>query len=226
MYPNKLRIHSVDILRGVVMIIMALDHVRDFFHAQAMVQDPTDMATTTPVVFFTRWITHFCAPVFVFLSGISACIAGERKTKKELSNFLIKRGLWLVLAEIVVITFALSFDPLYNIIFLQVIWAIGFSMIILGLMVRNRVSVIIALGCQLYFGHNIFDYIRLPDVGIGNHLLKIFIADPRAFIPLGAGRLLITFYTALPWTGVMLLGYAFGYLYHSTADVGKRKKIL
>src|SRR6187401_3006993 len=140
------RVQSIDILRGAVMLIMALDHVRDFFHITAMTDDPLNLATTTPALYFTRWITHFCAPTFVFLSGTSAFLAGQRKTKKELSSFLIKRGIWLVLIEIIVMSLLLSLNPLYNIIFLQVIWVIGWSMIFLGLLVRTSIKLIIAIG--------------------------------------------------------------------------------
>src|SRR5579864_8111164 len=129
------RIYSVDILRGAVMIIMALDHVRDYFHQTASVDSPTNLLTTTPLLFFTRWITHFCAPTFVFLSGISAYLAGTRRTKSKLSAFLIKRGLWLLVVEFVFITFAITLDPLYHLFVLQVIWAIGGAMVLLGLLV-------------------------------------------------------------------------------------------
>ncbi|WP_295721964.1 heparan-alpha-glucosaminide N-acetyltransferase domain-containing protein [Mucilaginibacter sp.] len=100
---TKYRIDSIDILRGLIMLIMALDHTRDFFHTFS--PKPTDLATTTPILFFTRWITHFCAAIFVFLSGLSANLAGTRRTKKQLSGFLIKRGLWLIIVELI-ITFA------------------------------------------------------------------------------------------------------------------------
>src|SRR2546423_5562188 len=120
---TKHRIQSIDILRGVVMLIMAIDHARDFFHITSFTDSPTNLATTTPQLFFTRWITHFCAPVFVFLSGTSAFLAGQKKTKKELSAFLIKRGLWLVFVEIAIITLGWTFNPLYNAFILQVIWA-------------------------------------------------------------------------------------------------------
>ena len=107
---DQKRITSVDLLRGLVMIIMALDHTREFFHSAALTSNPLDLNTTTPVLFFTRWITHFCAPVFVFLSGTSAYLQSARKSKKELSLFLITRGLWLILAEITIVNLVFSFD--------------------------------------------------------------------------------------------------------------------
>src|SRR5687767_2443873 len=105
---TKGRVQSIDIVRGIVMIIMALDHVRDYFHNDAFLHDPLNPVTTTPMLYFTRWVTHFCAPVFVFLAGTSAYLSGKRKTKAALSSFLIKRGLWLIFIEAVVITFALT----------------------------------------------------------------------------------------------------------------------
>src|ERR1700752_667921 len=107
---SKQRIQSIDILRGLVMLIMAIDHVRDFFHITAWTDSPTNLVTTTPQLFFTRWITHFCAPTFVFLSGTSAWLAGQRKTKKETSLFSIKRGFWLVFIELAVITLGITFN--------------------------------------------------------------------------------------------------------------------
>src|SRR5690348_3580066 len=130
------RIESIDLLRGLVMIIMALDHTRDFFHKTAFTDDPLNFATTTPALFFTRWITHYCAPVFVFLAGTSAFFQSSRKSKPELSKFLITRGLWLVFIELAVINLAVTFDPTYTIVGLQTIWSIGISMIILGLAIR------------------------------------------------------------------------------------------
>lgn len=148
------RIESIDVLRGIVMVIMALDHVRDYFHQSG---DPLDLATTTPLLFFTRWITHFCAPVFVFLSGTSIYLQSLRKTKKVLQSFLIKRGLWLIFIEIVVISFAWTFNPHYNIIVFQVIWAIGISMVLLGLLMRLPFNVILITGLIIVFGHNLLD---------------------------------------------------------------------
>ena len=121
--PGRYRIDSIDILRGVVMVIMALDHVRDFFH-KAVVEGsgdvatgPTDLDNTTPALFFTRWITHFCAPIFVFLAGTSAWLLSLKKTKKELSGFLIKRGFWLLIVEVMIITLGWTFNPFYNFVF-------------------------------------------------------------------------------------------------------------
>src|SRR6266487_646855 len=130
----KQRIQSIDILRGAVMLIMALDHVRDFTHIHAMDQDPLNLATTTPVLYFTRWITHFCAPTFVFLAGTSAYLLGLKKTKAALSGFLLKRGAWLIVIEAAIISLALTFNPIYSAIIFQVIWAIGISMVLLGLL--------------------------------------------------------------------------------------------
>src|SRR3954471_24627196 len=105
MSESSKRINSIDIVRGIVMVIMAFDHVRDFFHITANRDDPLNLATTTPALFFTRWITHFCAPVFVFLSGVSIYLQSLRKTKKDLGVFVLKRGLWLILIEWTVVSF-------------------------------------------------------------------------------------------------------------------------
>src|SRR5947207_3255070 len=129
------RINSIDLLRGAIMIIMALDHTRDFLHITAFTDSPLNLATTTPFLYFTRWITHLCAPNFVFLAGISIYFQSLRKTKKELSVFLIKRGLWLIFIEVTIVNFEFGFDFHFSFFVLQVIWAIGISMIILGLLV-------------------------------------------------------------------------------------------
>ena len=220
------RIHSIDILRGIVMIIMALDHTRDFFHETAFTADPLDAAITTPALFFTRWITHFCAPTFVLLSGISAYLASRNKTKAEASSFLIKRGLWLVLVEVTLVTLGLTFNPLYNFIILQVIWAIGWSMVVLGLLVRVSYYPIMIIGAVLFFGHNILDYLNLPASGATGNLWNILFRSRGAVIPLDSSHFIGVFYTILPWTGVMLLGYAVGVWFTKEFTPGKRKKYL
>src|SRR5437868_10052854 len=129
---TKPRIASIDLLKGLVMIIMALDHTRDYFHWSAFFYEPTDPMHSSLPVFFTRFITHFCAPAFSFLAGLSAFIAGKRKSKKELSSFLIKRGLWLVFIELTIVNFAWYFDIHFRNIDLLVIWSLGISMIALA----------------------------------------------------------------------------------------------
>ena len=147
------------------MNIMALDHTRDFFHSQAFVADPLDLHSTTPILFFTRWITHYCAPVFVFLSGISIYLQSLRKDKKQLPIFLLKRGLWLVFIEIIIIGFAFSFDIGFSVIALQTIWAIGISMIILGMVLWLPFNLILLIGVIIVFGHNILDFAEARHVG-------------------------------------------------------------
>jgi uncharacterized membrane protein len=205
---------------------MALDHVRDFFHDGAMTVNPLDLTSTTPLLFFTRWITHFCAPTFVFLSGTSAFLAGQRKTKKQLSSFLIKRGIWLVFIEVVVMSLLFTFNPLYNVILLQVIWVIGWSMIFLGLLVRTSIKLIAVIGFILVFGHNIFDYLSLPDKGAGSILLRLFFTAFGTVIPYAPSRIILDLYAILPWTGVLFLGYCFGQLYQQSISAVKRRKII
>ncbi|MCU7549990.1 heparan-alpha-glucosaminide N-acetyltransferase domain-containing protein [Chitinophagaceae bacterium LB-8] len=223
---QRQRINSIDFLRGLVMVIMALDHVRDFFHVEAMTGDPTDLATTTPWLFFTRWITHFCAPVFVFLAGTSAFLAGQRKTKKELSLFLLKRGFWLVLVEMIVITLGWRFDPLYHLFILQVIWAIGMSMVFLGIMVRLPLPVIFAVGFAIVFGHNLLDGLEAERSGKVGLLWDIFHRSRFSFHPIAPNRGFILIYALGPWAGVMMLGYCFGWLYRKGSDLMARKKTL
>src|SRR5665213_590361 len=187
----KYRIESIDILRGLIMLIMALDHTRDYLHLTSPLSSPTNVVTTTPILFFTRWVTHFCAPNFVFLSGISAYIAGTRRTKKELSAFLIKRGLWLILVELVLVTFALTFNPLYNVLVLQVIWVIGFSMILMGLLVRAPLIVFGIIGGIIVFGHNILDFVPLPKTGAGNVLMTLFFTAFGSVIPLNSTHIIL-----------------------------------
>src|SRR5438045_5045783 len=139
------RINSIDLLRGFIMIIMALDHTRDFFHTTAWTDDPLNLASTTPILYFTRWITHLCAPNFVFLAGVSIYFQSLRKTKKELSEFLLKRGLWLILIEITIVNLEFGFDFHFSFFVLQVIWAIGISMIILGLLIWLPYAAILAI---------------------------------------------------------------------------------
>ena len=220
------RIASIDILRGLVMIVMALDHTRDFFHSTAMTANPLDPATTTTALYFTRWITHFCAPVFVFLSGLSAYLSSRNKTKAEASSFLIKRGIWLIIVEITLVTFGLTFNPFFNLFIWQVIWAIGCSMIIMGFLIRISYTAILITGILLFAGHNIVDYLDLPATGTAGNLWGIFLTTRGRFIPIDSNHAIGDFYAILPWTGVMLMGYCAGVWFQKNYPAEKRKRLL
>lgn len=221
---TKFRIDSIDILRGLIMIIMALDHTRDFFHAEGT--DPTNLATTTPILFFTRWITHFCAAIFVFLSGVSVNLSSIRRTKKQLSIFLLKRGLWLIAVEFIFITFAITLDPFYHLLIFQVIWVIGVSMILLAILIWLPLPIIAGIGILLFFGHDVITSMKLPLEGLSGFLWKLCFTAFGSFIAVNSSHALIILYAILPWTGVMLVGYVLGQVYRPTFDPVKRKQIV
>lgn len=215
------RIQSIDLLRGLVMIIMALDHTRDFFHAPAFVQDPLDLQTTSPILFFTRWITHFCAPIFVFLAGTSAFFQGLRKSKKELSGFLMKRGLWLILVELTLVNFSFTFDVAFNLVALQTIWAIGISMFLLGLVIWLPFRLIAVLGLLIVLGHNSLDFYEAGKRSIQLGVFYDLLHRPN-FHDLPGSHDLLVLYPFLPWTGLMIMGYCFGKIYTSYEGVQRR----
>ncbi len=218
------RIESIDLLRGVVMVIMALDHVRDYFHLGAIVGDPTNLETTTPFLFFTRFITHYCAPIFVFLAGTSAMLYGSKKTKIELFKFLFTRGLWLIFIEVVVMNFLWWFDVSYGFINLQVIWAIGLSMIALSFIIYLPKKMMLVLGLLLVFGHNLLDGI----ITEGSSFLSIlwYIAHQQKFLQISPDHMIAFYYPIIPWIGVIVLGYCFGNIYQRGFSIELRKKWL
>lgn len=220
------RIESIDILRGIVMVIMALDHVREYFHSAAFTGDPLNLETTTPLLYATRWITHFCAPVFVFLSGTSIYLQSLRKTKKELAAFLIKRGLWLIFVEMAIITLGWSFNPLYNLFILQVIWAIGISMFILGLLIRLPFAVILILGLTIILGHNLLDFPESAPGFKAGFWWDLLHHATFSLYPYGTNRFFMIVYPFVPWTGLMLVGYCIGTLFAPTFAAARRRKIL
>ncbi|HEV7781125.1 MAG TPA: heparan-alpha-glucosaminide N-acetyltransferase domain-containing protein [Chitinophagaceae bacterium] len=221
--PNTKRIQSIDLLRGIIMIIMALDHTRDFFHVTGMTGDPLNPDTTNPVLYGTRWITHFCAPTFVFLSGVSGWLQSGRKTKKELSVFLITRGLWLIVVDLLIMSFIFSADIHYSLFVLETLWSIGAGMVVLGMMIYLPFEIILATGLLIVFGHNLIDFAergrQTPVPFWWNLLHQVTIK------PLGGGHSLFIFYPFLPWAGLMMLGYCCGKLF-TTMEATKRNKIL
>ncbi len=221
---EKQRINSIDMMRGLVMVIMALDHVRDFFHYGAFTEDPTNMSTTTPALFFTRWITHYCAPTFVFLAGTSIYLNLQRKSKHELSRFLLTRGLWLIVLELVVVRFGILFNFYYDVIILQVIWAIGGSMVILAGLIHLNYKAIVALGFVIVFGHNIFDFFPLQQ---GDRFFGLWsIIRQAGFFSVTPTTSVFVPYALLPWLGIMLLGFGLGKLYSGEYRKEERRKIL
>jgi uncharacterized membrane protein len=221
--PHQKRIQSIDLLRGLIMIIMALDHTRDFFHTTAFTEDPLNPATTNPALFFTRWVTHFCAPLFVFLSGTSAYLQSLKKTKKELSLFLIKRGVWLILVEITLINLVFSFDLHFSQVALTTIWSIGISMVVLGLLIWLPFPLLFIIGLLIVLGHNGLDYYE--NANPGNRDLFYHILHRPNFFDLGWIKLLVL-YPFLPWAGLMILGYCFGKLINKNRGIEQKKVLL
>ncbi|MEO6233348.1 MAG: heparan-alpha-glucosaminide N-acetyltransferase domain-containing protein [Ferruginibacter sp.] len=220
---KKNRIQSIDLLRGIIMVIMALDHTRDFFHVAAFSDDPLNLATTTPFLYFTRWITNFCAPGFVFLAGTSAWLQSRRKTTAELSRFLITRGCWLILIDLTVMTLGILGDIHFGIFVLQTIWAIGISMVILGLVIWLPFSAILTLGLLIVFGHNVLDFVE--KIHIGPYPLWWSMLHVRSLHPLWGNHQLFVVYPFLSWAGLMMLGYCCGKIF-TQFDEAKRNKIL
>lgn len=224
----KYRIQSIDMVRGIIIIIMTLDHVRDYFHIHAFDEDPLKLNPPDTIVFLTRWITHYCAPTFVFLSGVSAWLAGQKRTRKQLSAFLLKRGAWLICADLLLMSFALTLNPAYNVLILEVLWAIGIGMVMLGILVNTSMALITAIGLIIFLGHNLIDYVPLPAGGWGI-AISVLVSGRGTPVPLGGGRLVLVGYSPLAWAGILLLGYVAGQLYSSpkhTYTPVQRQKIL
>ena len=206
----KPRIQSVDALRGLIMIIMALDHVRDFISSAAFAFEPTDLSRTTVALFFTRWITHFCAPVFAFTAGIGAFFYEQNgRTKSQLSRFLITRGLWLVLVELAVVRFLWLFQVRLqgSLILLLVFWMLGLSMIFLAALNHFPVRILAPLSLLVIFTHNLLDGIDPARFGRLAFLWDIF--HQPSGLPFHGAFVLMP-YSLIPWIFVMAAGYCFG----------------
>ena len=216
------RINSIDITRGIVMVIMALDHVRDFMHITSMSQSPTNLETTTTLLFMTRWITHLCAPAFVFLSGVSAYISFKRNNNlSESRSFLLKRGIWLVLLEFTFINFALWFDIHFRFMIMEVISAIGLSFIVLSLLLKLKSRTIGIIGLVIIFGHNLLQAVPIPSNPVVVFITSVLF---RPFLmQLSPGFSVFTAYPLIPWLGIMLAGFATGEFFELPAE--KRNNI-
>jgi uncharacterized membrane protein len=201
------RVRGLDVLRGLVIVLMVIDHVRYFLSSARF--DPTDPDQTTAALFFTRWITHFCAPVFMLLAGAGAYLSlGRGRTKADVSRFLLTRGLWLLLLELTVARFGWQFNLDYGFSSALVFWALGWSMIALAALVWLPVSVTAAFGLFMSAGHNLFDGVSADDSRSLGWLWTI-LHQPGG-LALGSGVQFFVLYPLIPWIGVMAAGYAFG----------------
>jgi uncharacterized membrane protein len=233
---HRVRLDSIDLVRSIVMILMLLDHTRDFAHEGGLLRDPLDPATTTPILYLTRWITHLCAPTFVMLAGLSVGLKRLRGDPvSDVAHLLWTRGLWLVFLEFtlirVIVWFNLDFSFLAQ---LQVIWAIGLSMIVLAALVRLPVAVLAALGAVIVLGHNALDAIQVPrwfpgapDVPGVTAKLWILVHQ-GGFFPIGGAGTPVVWghYPVLAWTGIMLLGYSLSEVYAWTAGQRRRAFVI
>jgi uncharacterized membrane protein len=213
---KRVRIESIDVVRGVIMILMALDHTRDFFGKSGL--NPTDPATTTIPLFFTRWITHFCAPVFFLLTGTGAYLSLRRKSKRELSWFLFTRGLWLIFLEFVVVRclgWQFNFD--YHLVILNVLWALGWAMITLSVLVYLQASFVTAFGIVMIAAHNLLD-----SIDSSNPLWSIL--HSPGLILKEPGHSIFVAYALIPWVGVTAAGYGLGQIYRWPSE--RRKAFL
>jgi len=207
--PARARIESVDLLRGVIMILMALDHTRDYFGAPV---NPTDIATTTVALFFTRWVTHFCAPVFFLLTGTGAFLALRRRSVAGLSRFLLTRGLWLIFLELVVVRcLAWQFNFDYHLTVLTVLWALGWAMIVLSALVWLPASVVGAIGAAMIVTHNLFDTVQASSLGALAPLWTALHAPGVLWT--GGAHTVFAAYVLIPWVGVTAVGYSLGQVY-------------
>ena len=213
---KRVRIESIDVVRGVIMIFMALDHTRDFFGVPGV--SPTDPATTTIPLFFTRWITHFCAPVFFLLTGTGAYLSLRKKSKGELSRFLFTRGLWLIFLELTVtrcLGWQFNFD--YHVTLLLVLWALGWAMIVLSALVYLPAAVVATFGAVMIASHNLLDSVQ------SSNPLWSILHSPN-FIVNNPGRIVFVTYALIPWVGVTAAGYGLGQIYRWPSE--RRKAFL
>ncbi len=202
---KRVRIESVDVVRGVIMIIMALDHVRDYFSNPGF--EPTDLSQTTAMLFFTRWITHFCAPVFFLLTGTGAYLSLKKRSPSQLSWFLFTRGVWLIFLELTINRcFGWQFNFDYHLTLLIVLWALGWSMIVLSALVYLPAGWAAAFGVVMIAGHNLFDGVQ------SSNPLWSILHSPN-LVWGNANHTVFALYPLIPWVGVTAAGYGLGQVY-------------
>jgi uncharacterized membrane protein len=215
---RRARIEAIDVARGLIMVIMALDHSHDFFGNFAA--NPTDLATTTVGLFFTRWITHICAPTFFLLTGIGAYLTLGRMSKGALARYLVSRGLWLIFMELAVMRFALQFNFDYHVTIITVLWALGWAMIVLAALIRLPLWAIGAFGAVLVVGHDALDGVRAASFGA---LAPFWLLLHQVGVVYDNGHaMVLVSYVLIPWVGVTALGYVLGSTYGWEAPARRR----
>ena len=225
--PTQLtqRLQSIDALRGLVILFMLIDHVRETFFLHRQVSDPMAIDATDPSLFASRTLAHLCAPVFVLLTGLSAWLYGEKyQGRSDVSAFLFKRGLFLVVLEFTLVNFAWTFQLPPSVIYLQVIWAIGVSMIALSLLVWLPRAALLALGAVIVAGHNLLDGLHFG-VESALHVPWAILHD-RGWLEFSENLRLRTSYPVLPWIGVIALGYGLGPWFARGSTAGQRQQRL
>ncbi|OQP58336.1 DUF1624 domain-containing protein [Niastella populi] len=216
------RIYSIDLMRGIVMIIMALDHVRDLLHTTSLTDQPTNLATTTPALFFTRWVTHLCAPTFVFLSGVSAFVSMKNRNDMYATRrFLLIRGVWLMALEFTLVNFGLLFDVRFKILIFEVIAAIGLGFIVLAFLINRSPKTIGIIGLAIMFLHNLAPLVPGSESSVFKKVLMPFFAP--GVIPLGGDRSCFMAYPPLPWLAIMLIGFATARFF--TLEIQKQRSV-
>lgn len=223
--PSAQRLLSIDALRGLVILFMLLDHVRETFFLHRQVADPMSIDSTEPLLFLSRTLAHLCAPVFVLLTGLSAYLYDEKyQGKRDVSAFLFKRGLFLVVLELTLVNFAWTFQLPPSVIYLQVIWAIGLSMIALAALVWLPRPVLLLLAIGIIAGHNLLDTLHFA-AGSALHVPWAILHD-RGWIEFSDSLRLRTSYPVLPWIGVIALGYCIGPWFARCASAAVRQRYL
>ncbi len=214
------RLDLIDLLRGLMIILMVLDHTRDYFNRDALAFDPLDLEKTTPILFFTRWITHLCAPIFVFLTGVSICLQQARgKTEWRLSGYLLTRGLWLIALEVTAISFGFNFG--YPFFFLQVIFAIGTGMIFMAVLHWLPGRSVLIIGIALIAGHGLLGGIKAESLQGTDQIIWRLAMEPGS---LGSLPGMIV-YPVIPWFGIMCLGYGLGFIFR-LEDLSRRRALI
>jgi uncharacterized membrane protein len=217
------RIDAVDVLRGAVMVLMVLDHTRDYFGNAAII--PTDLSQSTPALFLTRWITHFCAPVFAFLAGTGAFLAGSRgRSRGDLAAFLATRGVWLIFLELTVVRLGLFFDPINAPVILAVLWSIGASFLVLAALVVVPSRAVGLLGVLLIATHSLADgFLPGSEAPAALRAANALLLRP-GLLPLPAGVTVFVAYPLLPWLGMVAAGYGFGEVVQ--LEPGRRRRVM